>query len=157
MMRRVIAEVQLLIADDDEDVSYAGSRYTTLYRVGVKDLYEGLVSSAQLYVTYMIGRWVGRIGVGRWGGGEVWRWGGGEMGRWGRCMGRWGAVGLGVWVGGWVWQVRARMRHVKRQDVARTNSCWRATHSVLGTPLPWGCEVMGRGLSAVGCDQRACG
>eukprot|EP00198_Chlamydomonas_reinhardtii_P012864 XP_001702201.1 sensory protein [Chlamydomonas reinhardtii] len=48
MMRRVIAEVQLLIADDDEDVSYAGSRYTTLYRVGVKDLYEGLVSSAQL-------------------------------------------------------------------------------------------------------------
>ncbi|KAG2424794.1 hypothetical protein HXX76_014218 [Chlamydomonas incerta] len=57
MMRRVLAEVHLLIADDDADVSYAGSRYTTLYRVGVKDMYEGLVSSAQLYVTYMIGRY----------------------------------------------------------------------------------------------------
>ncbi|KAG2429714.1 hypothetical protein HYH02_013971 [Chlamydomonas schloesseri] len=57
MMRRIISEMQLLAADDDDAVAYNGTRYTIMYRVGVKDLYEGLQSSAQLYVDYSIDRY----------------------------------------------------------------------------------------------------
>eukprot|EP00198_Chlamydomonas_reinhardtii_P012874 XP_001702211.1 predicted protein [Chlamydomonas reinhardtii] len=57
MMRRIISEMQLLTADDDDVIAYNGTRYTIMYRVGVKDLYEGLQSSAQLYVDYSIDRY----------------------------------------------------------------------------------------------------
>ncbi|GIL60940.1 hypothetical protein Vafri_15743 [Volvox africanus] len=56
MMRRVISELELLAADDDADANYTGSRYMTMYMVGTKDLYEGLQSSAQLFVDFMISR-----------------------------------------------------------------------------------------------------
>ncbi|EFJ45816.1 hypothetical protein VOLCADRAFT_93924 [Volvox carteri f. nagariensis] len=53
MMRRVVSELELLVADDDADAVYNGTRYM----VGTKDLYEGLQSSAQLFVDFMIGRY----------------------------------------------------------------------------------------------------
>ncbi|GLI66740.1 hypothetical protein VaNZ11_010687 [Volvox africanus] len=57
MMRRVISELELLVADDDAGANYTGSRYMTMYMVGTKDLYEGLQSSAQLFVDFMISRY----------------------------------------------------------------------------------------------------
>ncbi|GIL48962.1 hypothetical protein Vafri_5459 [Volvox africanus] len=57
MLRRIISEMELLAADDDTDATYNGTRYTTMYMVGTKDLYEGLQSSAQLFVDFSIARW----------------------------------------------------------------------------------------------------
>ncbi|GIL69029.1 hypothetical protein Vretifemale_13, partial [Volvox reticuliferus] len=57
MLRRIISEMQLLAADDDNDATYNGTRYTTMYMVGTKDLYEGLQSSAQLFVDFSIARY----------------------------------------------------------------------------------------------------
>ncbi len=56
MLRRIVSEMQLLVADADEDATYNGTRYTTMYAVGTKDLYEGLQSSAELFVDYTISR-----------------------------------------------------------------------------------------------------
>ncbi|KXZ45581.1 hypothetical protein GPECTOR_53g167 [Gonium pectorale] len=75
MMRRIMAEMALLVADDDADAVYNGTRYTTMYMVGVKDLYEGLQSSAQLFVDYMMSS--SNMGSASGGGGV----GGGGMGR----------------------------------------------------------------------------
>ncbi|GLI62827.1 hypothetical protein VaNZ11_005578, partial [Volvox africanus] len=57
MLRRIISEMELLAADDDADATYNGTRYTTMYMVGTKDLYEGLQSSAQLFVDFSISRY----------------------------------------------------------------------------------------------------
>ncbi|GLC57759.1 hypothetical protein PLESTB_001261700 [Pleodorina starrii] len=57
MLRRIISEMTLLASDDDVDAVYNGSRYTTMYMVGTKDLYEGLQSSAQLFVDFSISRY----------------------------------------------------------------------------------------------------
>ncbi|KXZ46278.1 hypothetical protein GPECTOR_45g148 [Gonium pectorale] len=57
MMRRILAEMSLLAEDADADVAYNGTRYTTMYMVGTKDLYEGLQSSAQLFVDFSIDRY----------------------------------------------------------------------------------------------------
>ncbi|GFR51631.1 hypothetical protein Agub_g13986 [Astrephomene gubernaculifera] len=57
MMRRTISEMSLLVQDADADATYNGTRYTTIYMVGVKDLYEGLQSSAQLFVDFMLSRY----------------------------------------------------------------------------------------------------
>ncbi|GFR51586.1 hypothetical protein Agub_g14007 [Astrephomene gubernaculifera] len=57
MMRRIISEMGLLVQDADADAVYNGTRYTTMYMVGMKDLYEGLQSSAQLFMDYMLSRY----------------------------------------------------------------------------------------------------
>ena len=87
MMRRIISEMQLLTADDDDVIAYNGTRYTIMYRVGVKDLYEGLQSSAQLYVDYSIDRWVHRCTRHQDGGGGADKDEGGLEGRQGRGEG----------------------------------------------------------------------
>ncbi len=60
MLRRILSEMALLVADADQDATYNGTRYTAMWYVGTKDLYEGLQSSAELFVDYMINRWAGR-------------------------------------------------------------------------------------------------
>ncbi|KXZ46877.1 hypothetical protein GPECTOR_40g611 [Gonium pectorale] len=57
MVRRMITEMELLIADADEDVRYNATRWTFMYNVGTFDLYEGLQQAAQLFVDYSIGRY----------------------------------------------------------------------------------------------------
>ncbi|GLI62746.1 hypothetical protein VaNZ11_005485, partial [Volvox africanus] len=57
MLRRVLSEMTLLAKDDDVDAVYNGTRYTTMYRVGVRDLYEGLHTSASLFQSVMLDRY----------------------------------------------------------------------------------------------------
>ncbi|GLC73343.1 hypothetical protein PLESTF_001365300 [Pleodorina starrii] len=63
MVRRMLAEMNLLAADADEDVAYYGTRYSYMYKVGANDLYEGLQQAAQLFVDYSNSRYdqVGRL------------------------------------------------------------------------------------------------
>ncbi|KAG2429691.1 hypothetical protein HYH02_013949 [Chlamydomonas schloesseri] len=56
MVRRIITEMQLLVADDDSDAVYNGTRYVLMYQVGIRDMYEGLQTSAQLFVDFMLSR-----------------------------------------------------------------------------------------------------
>ncbi|EFJ45814.1 hypothetical protein VOLCADRAFT_93917 [Volvox carteri f. nagariensis] len=57
MLRRIISEMTLLASDDDLDTVYNSTRYNTMYMIGTKDLYEGLQSSAQLFVDFSISRY----------------------------------------------------------------------------------------------------
>ncbi|KAG2443203.1 hypothetical protein HYH02_009280 [Chlamydomonas schloesseri] len=57
MVRRMISEMNLLAEDDDLDVAYNGTRYTWMFHVGGRDLYEGLQQAAQLFVDYSISRY----------------------------------------------------------------------------------------------------
>ncbi|KAG2443480.1 hypothetical protein HXX76_001833 [Chlamydomonas incerta] len=57
MVRRMLAEMNLLAEDDDKDVAYNGTRYMYMAAVGGNDLYEGLQQAAQLFVDYSIGRY----------------------------------------------------------------------------------------------------
>ncbi len=57
MVRRMLSEMTLLSLDADEDVAYNGTRYSFMYYVGTRDLYEGLQAGAQLFVNYSIGRY----------------------------------------------------------------------------------------------------
>ncbi|GIL75466.1 hypothetical protein Vretifemale_5250, partial [Volvox reticuliferus] len=60
MVRRMLAEMNLLVADADEDIvtrGYNGTRYMYMYKVGGNDLYEGLQQAAQLFVDYSISRY----------------------------------------------------------------------------------------------------
>ncbi len=56
MLRRILSEMALLVADADDDAAYNGTRYTTMFAVGTKDLYEGLQSSTELFVDFSISR-----------------------------------------------------------------------------------------------------
>ncbi|KAG2443479.1 hypothetical protein HXX76_001832 [Chlamydomonas incerta] len=57
MVRRMMSEMNLLADDDDRDVAYNGTRYSWMFNVGGRDLYEGLQQAAQLFVDYSIGRY----------------------------------------------------------------------------------------------------
>nr|ACF39778.1 PAS domain sensory protein FXL1 [Chlamydomonas reinhardtii] len=57
MVRRMLAEMTLLVEDADEDVAYNGTRYQYMAAVGGNDLYEGLQQAAQLFVDYSIGKY----------------------------------------------------------------------------------------------------
>ncbi|GLI61938.1 hypothetical protein VaNZ11_004468 [Volvox africanus] len=65
MVRRMLAEMNLLVADADEDIvthGYNGTRYIYMYKVGANDLYEGLQQAAQLFVDFSISRY-GQVGT----------------------------------------------------------------------------------------------
>ena len=53
----MISEMNLLADDDDRDVAYNGTRYTWMFNVGGRDLYEGLQQAAQLFQDYSISRY----------------------------------------------------------------------------------------------------
>mmetsp|Transcript_27632 Transcript_27632/g.60501 ORF Transcript_27632/g.60501 Transcript_27632/m.60501 type:complete len:2143 (+) Transcript_27632:192-6620(+) len=57
MFRRVVSELTLMTQDNNTDIMYNSSRYNLMYRVGAADLYQGLQTSAQLYVDYSINRY----------------------------------------------------------------------------------------------------
>ncbi len=56
-VRRMISEMNLLADDDNLDVAYNGTRYTWMFHVGGRDLYDGLQQAAQLFVDYSISRY----------------------------------------------------------------------------------------------------
>jgi len=57
MLRRAITEMSLLASDDNADITYLSQRYDYMYLVGIQDLYQGLQTSAELFVKYAIKRY----------------------------------------------------------------------------------------------------
>ena len=54
MARRMITELKLLVLDANADIYATCPRFQYIFMVGSRDLYEGVQSSAELYISYCI-------------------------------------------------------------------------------------------------------